>query len=376
MTQAPSDPERPLPPLFTVAVFASVLTAFLFITIGVGSQLMNIAFGLWFAEVFCFFAAPFVVLRLSEYDAFKATGLTRPWIAGAAFGFAVGAVNFFALVVPLQILSQSLAPRALVEMFDVSGIFKQQTPFELFGVVTGVCLAAPFCEEFFFRGLMQRGLEKEVGARRALLLTSVIFSAFHLDPIGFLARCELGFVFGVLMIRSGSIWPGVFAHLANNAVSVGLFFASKGSDPDEELPWWVAPVFVAVGVPLLWALAQLAKKWPAVLTPPWKAHEVMKKVESYPNLVGAWILAALIAVAALVTVDGQGVRLNLIDAFNPLKEPKKTDPEAQQRAWDALYVLRKEVRRGDAKLNEYEVARKAAIADRETTKPKKIDFQF
>ncbi len=345
-----------------------MVTGFLFITIGVASQLVNIAFGLWFAEIFVFFAAPFLVLRLSGYDAFSTAGARRPWAAGAAFGFGVGVVNFFAAVVPLQIASQSLAPKELVELFDVSGIFKHQTPLELFLVVSGVCLAAPFCEEFFFRGLMQRGAEKQLGARKAVIVTAVVFSAFHLDPIGFLARFELGLVFGFLMLRSGSIWPGVFAHLANNSVSVAIYFASKDSKSEDDLSWWVPLVMIAAAVPLLWALWGLARRWPAALNAPARADETPKPVSSYPNLVGAWILAALIALAALLTIDGPGVRLNLVDAFNPLKEPKPTDGQAAKEAWEALYVLRKEVRRGEAKLNEYELARKAALADRETTR--------
>ncbi len=376
MTQAPLDPQRPLPPLLNVAIVASGLTLFLLMTVGLLSQLVNIAFGLWFAEAFVFFGAPYIVLRLSGYDAFKAAGLGRPWIAGAAFGFLVGAVNFFALVVPLQYFSQSLAPKELVEFFDVSGIFKRQTPIELFGVVTGVCLAAPFCEEFFFRGLMQRGVEQAAGSKKALLVTAVVFSAFHLDPIGFLARCELGFVFGLLMLRSGSIWPGVFAHLANNAISVGIYFATRGLEADEEdLPVWAPLIMLAIGAPLLWGVWCLGKRWSAALTPYSRAEDIAKRVH-VPNLVGGWILAGLIAFAALLTIDAQGVRLNLVDAVHPLKEPKPIASDAEKKRWEALHALRKEVRHGDAKLNEYEAARKAAIADRESEKPKKIDFQF
>jgi len=66
-----------------------VLTGFLFITLGVASQLVNIAFGLWFAEVFVFFGAPYLVMRLSGYDAFRTAGVSRPWLAGAAFGLAI-----------------------------------------------------------------------------------------------------------------------------------------------------------------------------------------------------------------------------------------------------------------------------------------------
>ncbi len=348
-----------------------MVTGILFLSIGVGSQLMNIAFGLWFSEVFVFFAAPFLLLRLTGYDAFKTAGLSRPWVAGAAFGYLVGAVNFFAYVVPLQILSQKVAPKALIEMFDVSGIFKQQTPLELFGVLTGVCLAAPLCEEFFFRGVIQRGAQKQFGTAGALVFTAGVFSAFHMDPIGFLARFELGLLFGVLMIRSGSIWPGVFAHLANNSVSVALYFASKGDDSEESLAVWIPFAVMVAGVPVMWGLWTLAKRWRGALTAPWTAHEVSKPVAHIPTLIGGWVLAGLIAVATLVTVDGQGVRLNLIDAFNPLKEPKPADGETAKVSWEALYTLRREVRRGHAKLDEYEVARKAAMADRksQTKKP-------
>ncbi len=354
-----------------------MLTGFLFITIGVASQLVNIAFGLWFAEVFVFFAAPFIVLRLAGYDAFKTAGLSKPWVAGAAFGFVVGAINFFAAVVPLQIVSQALAPKVLVEMFDISGIFKQQTAFELAGVVTGVCLAAPFCEEFFFRGLKQRGAQQQLGARWAVIATALVFSAFHLDPIGFLARAELGLVFGVLALKSGSVWPGIFAHLANNSISVAIYFGTRGSpETDDEMPWWAPLIMVGVGVPLLFGLYRVAQRWEPALKAPWRAADVGKPLKSWPNLVVGWALAGLIAIAALVTVDGIGVRLNLVDAFAPLKEPKKTDSDESKQAWETLYALRKEVRSGHAKLNEYEVARKAAIADRLSAKPKKIDFQF
>ena len=41
----------------------------------------------------------------------------------------------------------------------------------------------------------------------------------------------------------------------------------------------------------------------------------------------------------------------------------------RMQAWEALYVLRAEVRSGSAKLEEYEAARKAAIADRASTEP-------
>lgn len=347
-----------------VALFGAVVTGFFFVSLGVAVQLINIGFGLWFSEAFIFFAVPFLSLRVAGYDAFRAAGVGRPWLKGAALGLAVGLVNFFAVVVPLQVVSQKLAPKELIELFDISGIFKHQTPLELVSVVLGVCLAAPFCEEFCFRGLIQRGAATRLGEGRAVVLTAVVFSAFHMDPIGFLARVELGLLFGVLALRSGSIWPGAFAHLANNAVSTALYFAStQAGSTDDDLPWWAPVAMAGAGIPLLVALATVAKRRPEVLVPAWRAEQRPKSVRVH-QLVLQWAVAAAVAVALLLAIDPSGVKLNLFDAFHSLKEPKKTEGAQAQRQWDLLWELRAEARHDPAKIEAYQEARKRAISDR------------
>ncbi len=375
MTQAPSDPAPaelppgPTPPragdtLSLVALVGTIATGGLFITVGAMSQVANVGFGLWWAEVFVFFGAPYVVLRLFGYDALRTGGLGKPWLKGALIGFFAGVFNFFALVVPLQVLSQKLAPKALLETFDISGIFKQQTPIELVLVISAVCLAAPFCEEFCFRGMMQRGAEKALGPVRALIVTSIVFSAFHLDPIGFLARVELGLLFGWLMIRSGSIWPGVFAHLANNSVSVAIYFASRGASEDEDMVWWAPLAMIAVGLPLLYGVLRAA----GTLSAPVRAEDTLKPVQGVGAVIGGGLAVALAAIAVLLVVDARGVQLNFVDAIVQLKEPKPEEGADAKLQWEELRSLRKEVRRGDASIEEYQVARRAAKADRESQK--------
>jgi hypothetical protein len=276
--------------------------------------------------------------------------------------------------VPLQVFSQKLAPKALLDVFDVSGIFKQQTPVELALVIGGVCLAAPFCEEFCFRGMMQRGAEKALDPWRGLFVTSVVFSVFHLDPIGFLARVELGLLFGWLMWKSGSIWPGVFAHLANNSISVGLYFLSRDATDGEDLVWWLPPAMLAVGVPLLYALLRAGKD----LTAPVRAADTLQPVTGLGSVVGLGAGVAMLSIVALVAIDPRGVQLNFVDAFVQLREPKDADGLSAKQQWDELVSLRKQVRRGEGSIEEYSTARRAAKADRDSPKlpVPKIDFQF
>ncbi len=374
MTQAPSEGPSPLPALYVVAAFGVAITGLLFLSLGLFTQVLNIGFGLWFCEVFVFFAVPFVCLRIAGYDARRTAGAGRPWLSGAAFGLVVGAVNFFAFVVPAQYVSQRLAPKELVELFDISSIFKHQTPVELALVVLGVCLAAPICEEFCFRGLLQRGLSTRVGGFRAVLLTAAIFSGFHMDPIGFLARFELGVVFGVLALRSGSIWPGVFAHLGNNAISTGLYFATRDRpDADDDLKWWVPLAMAAAGLPVLALLWRLAGRWPAVLEPAERAAEHRLSVVPR-NLVLQWAVAGALSVAALLLVDPNGVKLNLIDVVTPLREPKKEEGPAAHAQWEQLWRLRDEARAerdepdSRAKLKVYESARKVMLEAHQAAK--------
>ena len=97
------------------------------------------------------------------------------------------------------------------------------------GLVTAllvVALLAGLAEELFFRGFMQTRLARRWSSRTAVLVTAVCFGAIHMDPVQSpLAFC-LGIWLGFVCERAGSLWPGIAAHVANNAVAT--LFASVG----------------------------------------------------------------------------------------------------------------------------------------------------
>lgn len=87
-----------------------------------------------------------------------------------------------------------------------------------------------FSEEVVFRGFLQRRMEmyyREKGSSNykliALLITSAIFSAIHLDPIGFGTRLVLGILLGYLaQKRNYTIVGPMIAHGVNNSAVVIL----------------------------------------------------------------------------------------------------------------------------------------------------------
>jgi CAAX amino terminal protease family. len=88
-----------------------------------------------------------------------------------------------------------------------------------------VCVIPAFCEEFFFRGFLQRIFMKWIrDPHFCIFLAAVIFSAFHFDPVMFFPRFLLGAMLGYLFYWTGTIWVSAFAHFVNNAQYVVTAF--------------------------------------------------------------------------------------------------------------------------------------------------------
>lgn len=85
-----------------------------------------------------------------------------------------------------------------------------------------VALLPAATEEVLYRGAIQLTLVKRWGLAWGLPIAAVVFALAHLEPAGFLSRVLMGLWFGYLFWRTGSLWPGVVAHVLNNTWGVTL----------------------------------------------------------------------------------------------------------------------------------------------------------
>lgn len=371
--QPPEPPEPPRPPTrpHTLAVAGTVLALALFLTVGGTVQFLNPAFGIWFTEIFVFFALGWVLLRAGGWRPAEYTGLMPAPRAATLFGFLLGVANFFALVVPIQYAAQSIAPEWLTKVFDTSRLFEGQTPVELALILAGVSVAAPLCEEFFFRGILQRGLmpEPPASSERALIVAAVVFSAFHLDPVGFAARAELGLLFGWLYLRTGSLWPGIAAHAANNMVSSVLFLSAKAlgqETTDTETDPRAVLALAGLGLVGLSVLLTAARHYPALVgrDSARASDEAARAPGPRPSLVRLllpWVVGATLSLGALGVVDARGISLNLYDVQHPLPELDKDAPPGLHAERKALQALRASARRGELPMEAYQEERERQI---------------
>jgi membrane protease YdiL (CAAX protease family) len=120
--------------------------------------------------------------------------------------------------------------------------------------LAAVALVPAIVEELYFRGALQSNLKAWSGNYWiAIIVTSIIFSAFHFSYFGFLSRMGLGIVLGFIFQYTKSIWLCMLMHFINNGVAIVALYSAKGdiakSDKimEEHLPmYWGAFAIVLV----------------------------------------------------------------------------------------------------------------------------------
>ncbi len=130
-----------------------------------------------------------------------------------------------------------------------------QIPLPLILIAMGLIPAV--CEELFFRGYLFAPLMKQTSPWKTILITALLFGAFHvvtstLTIERFLPSTALGLLLGYLCYRSGSIWPGVVAHACHNCLLLSLAYYRK---PISEAGWGIAE---GAHLPILWLAAGIA----------------------------------------------------------------------------------------------------------------------
>lgn len=98
----------------------------------------------------------------------------------------------------------------------------------LFSSLLIVAVLAAVCEELLFRSVIQNALIKLCkNAHVAIIVTAIIFSAFHMDFFGFFPRAILGVMLGYMFWMSGSIIPSMLMHFFNNSTIVVLYYLNN-----------------------------------------------------------------------------------------------------------------------------------------------------
>ena len=125
----------------------------------------------------------------------------------------------------------------------------------------------PIAEEMLFRGLIFREFARRYSTRHAIFGSAALFALFHLNPWQAVVAFPIGVLAAWMVLRTGSIIPGIVLHAALNFTSsfllvpIGSLF---GQDEDQlyalpHLPWpmiAVGGVATFIGLSWLWLWAR------------------------------------------------------------------------------------------------------------------------
>lgn len=204
------------------------------------------------------FLTPAIALAIFEgKKPQKFYGMTAPKLDNLALVFFIMLCAIPALGLSNEINQKMVLPDFLKglekwmrEMEDqgaitTEAILKMKTWGQFFINLTVIAIVPAICEEFIFRGSLQRVFLRLIkNPHVAIWLSAAVFSAIHFQFYGFLPRLLLGAGFGYIYYWTGSIWYTVFAHFLNNGYAVALaFYFQLNNKPitaadDATFPWY------------------------------------------------------------------------------------------------------------------------------------------
>lgn len=95
-------------------------------------------------------------------------------------------------------------------------------------LIVAVGVIAPIVEEMFYRGLVQRAMQRRLGEWTGVLVTAVLFGAVHFSWLELPALIVAGLLFGALAKIYGRLGPAIAAHMAFNMFTVVTLLATSG----------------------------------------------------------------------------------------------------------------------------------------------------
>lgn len=85
--------------------------------------------------------------------------------------------------------------------------------------VIALAVVTPIAEEIFFRGFLLRGLVNRWGVAPGIIVSAAVFAGLHFQPPVIVPVFITGLLLGALYWQTGSLWPGILVHAAQNLIA-------------------------------------------------------------------------------------------------------------------------------------------------------------
>jgi CAAX protease family protein len=139
--------------------------------------------------------------------------------------------SFGATILLLALASLIPIPEAMNRYIEA-----QRAQSGVLTIMLPVVIVAPIAEETFFRGLLLHCYLERYRVTKAVWASAIIFAVFHLNPWQATIALPLGLWFAWLVLRTGSILPGMLCHAMVNFSTnflLGPLAVALGYSPEQ-----------------------------------------------------------------------------------------------------------------------------------------------
>lgn len=260
----------PLLAIFVGAILAAVTLVFAIMAMGIPlhpaniveatSKLLSQPIGIWVAVIpgqAVFLSAALLAAYLSPVPARQRLQMSRAqmpvwtWIIFAIATPSVGII--MTLLVDVLGIEWSEHLELMGELMGGKSGLHFVITAVLVGVVPG------FVEEILFRGYVQSRLLQRWSPAAAIGMSAAIFALAHMDPLHLFLVFPIGLWLGIVAWRTGSIWPAVLCHMANNLLAVTL---SQGEVTDGRFQTSDLILLIPCSVAMIASVYLLMRKLP------------------------------------------------------------------------------------------------------------------
>ena len=166
----------------------------------------------------------------------------KPVKGSRVAGIVIIAVGMLALLLGLSALLQSFSWGAEADTMQEqrkameAALLRMNNAGDIIIRVIFIALIPAFCEEIFFRGIVQRFfnsfLKKPVVS---IIATGLFFALYHASIYNFLPIALAGIVLGLIYHYTGNIWYAILLHFLNNGIQVlQAFWMSRNLQQEDQ----------------------------------------------------------------------------------------------------------------------------------------------
>jgi membrane protease YdiL (CAAX protease family) len=157
------------------------------------------------------------------------------------FNVEMGSTKIVLLIILTTIAIQNAITMPLMELIPMPDSIKEMfnnmfgNPRNIFSILT-IVVAAPIFEELIFRGIILDGLLKRYSPVKAIIVSSALFGAVHLNPWQFVGAFILGIFIGWIYYKTKSITLAIAIHAFNNlTASLFMYFDTEKELVDKSM---------------------------------------------------------------------------------------------------------------------------------------------